>query len=76
LHVYSFVQIELLVGYVIVWQSTHLKLLLLTLRRYLSCLCMLVLCEIQVLMLVVTLLELIHHLILYLAPWLYMFVIY
>jgi hypothetical protein len=38
LHVYSLVQIELIVAYVSVWQSTHLKLLLLTLRWSLSCL--------------------------------------
>jgi hypothetical protein len=32
LHVYSLVQIELLVAYVSIWQITHLELLLLTLR--------------------------------------------
>jgi hypothetical protein len=75
LHVYSLVQTEFLVAYVSVWQSTRLKLLLLTLRWYLSCLYMLVLLEIEVIVLAVTLLKLLHHLISYLAPC-YMFVIY
>jgi hypothetical protein len=51
------------------------RIILLTLRWYMSCLYMLVLLEIEVLMLVVTLLKLLHNLISYLAHC-YMFVIY
>jgi hypothetical protein len=68
LYVYSLVQTKFLGAYVSIWQSTRLKSLLLTLRLYLSCLYMLVLLEIEVLMLVVTLLKLLHNLISYLAP--------
>jgi hypothetical protein len=75
LHVYSLVQIELFVAYVSVWQSMHLELLLLTLRWYLSCLYILVLLEIEVLMLVVTMLKLLNHLISFLDPC-YIFIIY
>jgi hypothetical protein len=70
LHVYSLIQTKFLVAIVNVWQSTRLELLLLTLRWYLSYLYMFVLLEIEVLMLVVTLLELSHHFIAYLSSWL------
>jgi hypothetical protein len=72
---YSLVQTEFLVTYVSIWKSTLLKLLLLTLKWYLSYLYMLFLLRIEVLMLVVTLLKLLHNLIPYLAPC-YIFVIY
>jgi hypothetical protein len=73
--VYSLVQTKILVAYVRVWQSTHLELLLLTLSWCLSHLYMLVLVEIEIVMLVVTLLKFHHNLISYLAPY-YMFVMY
>jgi hypothetical protein len=75
LAVYSQIQTELLVAYVSIWQNTCLKLLLLILSWYLSCLYMLVLFEIEVFMLVITLLKLLYRLISYLPPC-YMFVIF
>jgi hypothetical protein len=56
-------------------QSTHLELLLLTLRSCLSHLYILVLVEIEVLMLVVIFLKLLYRFISYLAPC-YIFAIY